>query len=85
MTTKSVLSAKGQVTIPAPVRKALGLKPGDRIAYKIDKDRAELIPIKGTILDAAGSIKPKTKGETLTEIRAAVKKRVAKAVVEKEK
>ena len=85
MSTKSILSIKGQVTIPASVRKALDLKPGDKIAYKIDKNRAELIPIRGTILDAAGSIKPKVKDERLADVRGVVKKRVAKAVVEKEK
>ena len=83
MTTKSILSSKGQVTIPAPVRKALGLKPGDRIAYKVGKVSAELIPIKGTILDAAGSVKPRKKDESLAEIRASVKKRMAKQVAEK--
>ena len=31
----SKLSAKGQVTIPLEIRKALGIKPGDLIAYEI--------------------------------------------------
>lgn len=85
MTAKSTLSAKGQVTIPAPVRKALGLKPGDRIAYKIDRNKAELIPIKGTILDAAGSIKLRKEGRNLTDVRGIVKKQVAARVVKKER
>ena len=32
----STLSAKGQTTIPARVRKQLGIQPGDTIAYELD-------------------------------------------------
>jgi AbrB family looped-hinge helix DNA binding protein len=31
----SRLSSKGQVTIPALVRSAIGLKPGDLVAYEV--------------------------------------------------
>lgn len=31
----SKLSAKGQVTIPLEIRKALGIEPGDLVAYEI--------------------------------------------------
>jgi antitoxin PrlF len=82
MTPKSTLSAKGQVTIPAKVRKSLGLKPGDKVAYKVVGNKAELIAIKGTILDAAGSVKPKKKPEDLAAARAIVKQRVAKRAAE---
>lgn len=33
------ITAKAQTTIPRAVRLALGLKPGDEIAYEIDGDR----------------------------------------------
>jgi antitoxin PrlF len=82
MTPKSTLSAKGQVTIPAKVRKSLGLKPGDKVAYKVVGNKAELIAIKGTILDAAGSVKPKKRPEDLAA-REIVKKRVAKRAAER--
>ncbi len=32
------LSSKGQVTIPRKVRDALGVRPGDTIAYEIEGD-----------------------------------------------
>lgn len=35
----SKMTARSQTTLPSGVRKALGLKAGDRIAYLIDKDR----------------------------------------------
>ncbi len=38
------LTQKGQVTIPRDVRRALGLKPGDRVLIALDGDRALLMP-----------------------------------------
>lgn len=32
------LTAKGQVTLPREVRKALGLQPGDSVSFEIAKD-----------------------------------------------
>jgi antitoxin PrlF len=32
----SKLTSKSQTTVPRPVRAALGLRPGDEIAYRID-------------------------------------------------
>ncbi|MDI6717157.1 MAG: AbrB/MazE/SpoVT family DNA-binding domain-containing protein [Actinomycetota bacterium] len=80
---KSTVSARGQVTIPAKVREALGLKPGDRVIYKVVGGKAEIMPIKGTILDAAGTVKPKAKPENFRKIRAELKHAVAKRIAEK--
>ena len=33
------ITAKSQTTVPRAVRKALGINPGDQIAYEIDGDR----------------------------------------------
>lgn len=38
----SRVSAKGQVTIPAGIRSALGVGPGDLIAYELEGDRVRL-------------------------------------------
>lgn len=39
----SALTTKGQVTIPAEVRRQLGLKPGDRVAFIVDADEVRLV------------------------------------------
>jgi antitoxin PrlF len=36
---QSRITSKGQTTIPAPVRKALGLKEGDLVTYRIEAGR----------------------------------------------
>ena len=38
----SKLSTKGQVTIPATIRKVIGIKPGDLIAYELQGNRIKL-------------------------------------------
>ena len=38
----SKLTSKAQTTIPAAVREALGLKPGDEVAYEIEEGRVIL-------------------------------------------
>lgn len=44
------ITAKAQTTIPASVRRALGLKPGDQIAYELDGDRVIMTRQK-TVVD----------------------------------
>ena len=38
----SVVSSKGQVTIPKSVREALGLKPGDFVSLELEGDSVRL-------------------------------------------
>ncbi|MHB8446416.1 MAG: AbrB/MazE/SpoVT family DNA-binding domain-containing protein [Rudaea sp.] len=42
----SKLTSKAQTTIPQPVRKALGVRDGDEIEYKIDGDHVVLTKAK---------------------------------------
>ncbi|MCD6271290.1 MAG: AbrB/MazE/SpoVT family DNA-binding domain-containing protein [Deltaproteobacteria bacterium] len=38
----SKLSTKGQVTIPAELRKAIGIEPGDMVAYELQGKSVKL-------------------------------------------
>ena len=38
------LSPRGQITLPGPVRKALGLEPGDDLVVSVDGGRAVIEP-----------------------------------------
>lgn len=57
MTISAKLTSKGQITLPAELRKALGLKPGDRIEFvKTGKDRYELLARTKRFEDLEGII-----------------------------
>jgi antitoxin PrlF len=48
---KSRLTKKYQATIPAPVRKRLGLKPGDSILFEESKPTGAIILRRGDPID----------------------------------
>ncbi len=43
---KSTVTAKGQTTLPKPIREALGVAPGDRVRYVIFDNEVRMIPIR---------------------------------------
>ena len=49
------LSSKGQITIPKPVRDALGLRVGDDVVFRIEGRRAVLARTPN-VLDLAGAV-----------------------------
>lgn len=56
-----LISTKGQIVLPAAVRKALGLKPGMRVNVRVDGKHARLTPA------------PAKKTASLKEIQALLK------------
>ncbi len=58
----STITSKGQVTIPAEVRKYLGIKPKDKIAFVIESEgnvrvKVPRYRIVASLRGAAGSLK----------------------------
>lgn len=53
----SILTNKGQTTVPSRIRKALHLKAGDRIQYEIKGDTVVIRPHPGAMA-VFGSLKP---------------------------
>lgn len=49
------VSSKGQVTVPKPVRLALGLQEGDSVVFRIEGNRATLART-ADLLDLAGVV-----------------------------
>jgi len=52
----STITSKGQVTIPAELRKTLGLMPGNRIAFRLEGDKLLLETVKDDITAAFGML-----------------------------
>ena len=56
---RATISQRGQITLPAAVRRLLGLETGDRVVFEVDADGQ--VYVKGTTLDLAdafGSVPP---------------------------
>ena len=79
--TTSKVTSKGQTTIPKGIRERLGIKTGDRVAFLLRDDGVLLRPVKGTLLDLRGSIKPRKRPDDLDEVRRAAKETLAKKAV----
>ena len=47
----SVMTRKGQVTLPAAIRKLLALDRGDTVRFKVEGQEVRLIPEKSSIHD----------------------------------
>jgi AbrB family looped-hinge helix DNA binding protein len=65
------LTAKGQMTLPHAVRKALGVKPGDHVQLEPTKDGAFLMRAGSRASELAGIIPYDGPARTVEEIRAA--------------
>jgi antitoxin PrlF len=78
----SVLTSKGQMTIPKEVRKALNLRPSEKVIIVVEGNRAILQPLKGNLLDIGGSVKTMDREKPIEfkKVREEVKKRVAKKI-----
>ena len=79
----AILTSKGQMTVPKEVRKALNLKPSEKVIIVVEGNQAVIKPLKGNILDIGGSIKisDKEKPVNFHKVREEVKKRIAKKAV----
>jgi antitoxin PrlF len=80
MDVPATLTSKGQITLPKPVRDALGLKEGDRVLFRVLEGRAVLAKVED-FLDLAGSVKvsPEKKGKSWPAIKASTWRRRATA------
>lgn len=51
------VTERSQVTIPAEVRRALGIHPPDKVIFKIDGSEVRLVPAAFTLDTAFGSVR----------------------------
>ncbi|RPG87340.1 MAG: AbrB/MazE/SpoVT family DNA-binding domain-containing protein [Coraliomargarita sp. TMED73] len=69
----STINAKGQVTIPAKMRKRLSLEPGSQIRLYVEPgDQSMVIKPTGSIQDGYGLLEKPSKAATVEEMNAAV-------------
>jgi len=69
----STVTQRGQVTIPAEVRRLLGAKTGDQVAFQIEDGRVHLAPASMTLESAFRSVTPIGSPEDFKRIEAEAK------------
>jgi len=79
-TFETTLTSKGQVTIPVEIRKALKLKPKDKVLFELNGDVAKIMPSSSKLVAGFGAISAKTKPEKFSQIRSQFEKGVAEEV-----
>ena len=62
------LTRKGQVTIPAAVRRLLGVQPNEQVAFSVEDGEVKLRPARGTLEAIYGMVKPLSRPEDLDRL-----------------
>ena len=76
----SVITRKGQVTIPKVIRDEVNWQEGDRLVFVVRDGEVVLKHLQGTILDLEGSVEPSRHPEDFDAVRREVQlERAARA------
>ena len=79
----SVITRKGQVTIPAEIRRALSLNEGDKIAFEVEEDRVRIARHGSVVARTAGALKSASRMLSPQEERDAVERAIAEDVIDR--
>lgn len=63
------VTTKGQVTIPVEIRRLLGVKPQDKVVFRITDGKVELRPSKMTLESTFGAVTPQNRPEDFKRLR----------------
>jgi len=74
----SVITSKGQITIPKSVRNKLNLKTGDKVDFKISGKDVILVPVSKSVEEVFGILSGKSNRKiSIDEMNQLLKKRAA--------
>jgi AbrB family looped-hinge helix DNA binding protein len=81
----SVVTRKGQVTIPSSIRSKIGLKEGDRVAFVLgENQKLELVKKEGSVVvQTAGMIQALRPSSSAEQLREEVERSVAEEVIKR--
>ena len=76
----ATLTSKGQVTIPADVRRALNVEAGDRVEFvQVEPGRFEVVAATRSVRELKGRFGKPAKAVTIDEMNATIAARGASA------
>jgi AbrB family looped-hinge helix DNA binding protein len=65
----TTVTSKGQVTIPGKLRRALNIKPKDKVAFELVNGELRLRPAKSVVETTHGAVKPTSTPENFRKLR----------------
>ena len=80
----SVVTRKGQITLPAEIRRSLGIREGDKVAISLgDSEEAPVIlrPMHSVAAATFGAVMPRKQPEDFQELRGLFEEGVADEVL----
>jgi len=80
---RTVMTRKGQVTVPAEIRRQLGLKRGDKVAFVLDEGEVRLTRTGSVVERTAGAFRTRRPALTAEELREAAERAMAKEADER--
>lgn len=76
---QATITAKGQVTVPKPIRDKLKLRPGDRVDFVLDSaDDVRVVPVTASVRQLKGMVPKPRKPVTLEQMDDAIAKAYAR-------
>ncbi len=79
----ATVTQRGQVTIPADVRRLLGTKERNKIVFQVEGGEVKVVPVEMTLEETFGSVTPLNRPEDFEELIRIAKEERAKALVDK--
>ena len=80
-----MVSPKGRATVPAEIRRALGLRSGDKLAFVVDGGEVKMVR-KGSVVEGtAGMLKGRGPARAAERLREAAEKAIAEEADERAK
>ena len=73
----SSLTRKGQVTIPVHIRRLLGLRTSDKVAFVVTQGKVEIAPAQSVVARTAGMLKSDIPALSPREEKAAMEEAIA--------
>jgi antitoxin PrlF len=76
----ATVTSKGQITIPAPVRAALGVEAGDRVEFvEVEPGRFEVVAATQSVTALKGLVRKPRRPVPIEAMNAAIASQAAKA------
>lgn len=70
----SKLTSEGRITLPVEVRRALKMKPGDRVFFRTSRDGTVILePLSVDLLSLKGSVRSTRKGVSVEAMQRAIR------------